>query len=106
HMAELGVKSMKGESDLLKRGSFQLFVNELILGNNTYILRLDGKTHAYINYAVLKYLVTQDPKFCDNLYGSFQNLVSRSALISKVGERDRNHFFNALREEAIKLRNG
>ena len=103
HMAERGVKSMKGESDLVKKGSFQLFVNEIILGNNTYILRLDGKTHAYINYAVLKYLSTQDPKFCSNLYDSFQNLVSRSTLISKVGEKDRNHFFNLLREEAVKL---
>jgi len=61
HMAELGLKSMKGESDLVKKGSFQLFVNELILGNNTYILRLDGKTYAYINYAVLKYLATVRP---------------------------------------------
>jgi predicted transcriptional regulator len=104
HMAELGVKSMKGESDLIKKGSFQLFVNEIILGNNTYILRLDGKTSAYINYAVLKYLSTQDPKFCGNLHDSFQNLVSRSTLISKVGEKDRNHFFNLLREEAVKLR--
>jgi len=105
HMAELGLKSMKGESDLVKKGSFQLFVNELILGNNTYILRLDGKTYAYINYAVLKYLATQDPKFCVNLHNSFQNLVTRSTLISKVGEKDRNRFFNLLREEAIKLRN-
>jgi len=103
HMAEQGVKSMKGESDLIKRGSFQLFVNELILGNNTYIARLDGKTYAYINFAVLKYLSTRDPKFCDDLYNSFQNLVSRSTLISKVGEKDRNHFFNVLREEANRL---
>ena len=103
HMAERGVKSMKGESDLVKKGSFQLFVNEIILGNNTYILQLDGKPYAYINYAVLKYLSTQDPKFCGNLYDSFQNLVSRSTLISKVGEKDRNHFFNILREEGMKL---
>jgi hypothetical protein len=103
HMAERGTKSMRGESDLVKKGSFQLFVNELILGNNTYILKLNGQMHTYINYAVLKYISTQDPRFCDNIHRSFQNLVSRSTLISKVGEKDRHHFFNLLREEALKL---
>ncbi|HET9825185.1 MAG TPA: helix-turn-helix domain-containing protein, partial [Chitinophagaceae bacterium] len=100
HMAEVGVKSMKGESDLVKKGSFQLFVNELILGSNTYIIQLNGKITTYLNYAVLKYISTQDVRFCDNIYRSFQNLVSRSTLISNVGEKERNHFFNRLREEA------
>ncbi|TMI83911.1 MAG: hypothetical protein E6H10_07020 [Bacteroidetes bacterium] len=103
NMAEQGAKFMKGESDLLKRGSFQLFVNELILGNNTYILQLNGKTTTFINYAVLKYISTQDVRFCDNIFRSFQNLVSRSTLISNVGEKDRNAFFNLLRAEAKKL---
>lgn len=106
HMAERGAKFIKGESDLLKKGSFQLFVNEIILGNNTYIFNLDGPMRTYINYAVLKYITTQDPRFCDNIYRSFQNLVSRSTLISKVGEKDRNHFFNLLREESRKLQTG
>jgi len=105
HMAEHGTKSMKGESDLVKKGSFQLFLNEIILGNNTYILRLDDQIHTYINYAVLKYISTRDPKFCDNIHRSFQNLLSSSTLISKVGEKDRHHFFNLLREEAHRLRN-
>jgi hypothetical protein len=103
HMAERGAKFLKGESDLLKKGTFQLFVNEIILGNNTYIFKLNEKIHTFINYAVLKYISTQDPRFCDNIYNSFQNLVSRSTLISKVGEKDRNHFFNLLREEASKV---
>ena len=105
HMAEQGTKSMKGESDLAKKGSFQLFVNEIILGNNTYILKLDGQLHTYINYAVLKYISTQDPRFCDNIHRSFQNLLSRSTLVSKVGEKDRHHFFNLLRQEAYRLQN-
>ena len=103
HMAEHGAKFMKGESDLLKRGSFQLFVNELILGNNTYIFQLNGKITTFINYAVLKYISTQDVRFCDNIFRSFQNLVSRSTLVSNVGEKERNTFFNLLRAEARKL---
>lgn len=103
HMAEQGAKFMKGESDLLKKGSFQLFMNELILGNNTYIFQLNGKITTFINYAVLKYISTQDPRFSDNIFRSFQNLLSRSTLISNVGEKERNHFFNLLRDEAKKL---
>ena len=105
HMAERGAKFMKGESNLIRKGSFQLFVNELILGNNTYILKLNGQLRTYINYAVLKYISTQDPRFCDNIHRSFENLLSRSTLISKVGEKDRHHFFNILRDEASKLQN-
>lgn len=104
HMAETGAKSLKGESDLLPRGSFQLFVNEIILGNNTYILRLDGNLHSYINYAVLKYIGTHDPRFCESVFNSFQNIANRSSLISKVGEKERSRFFNRLREEAKRLR--
>ena len=65
---------MKGESDLIKKGESSLFVNEIILGNNTYIFRLNGHLRTYINYAVLKYISTQDPRFCDNINRSFQNL--------------------------------
>lgn len=102
-MAEQGAKYMKGESDVLRRGSFQLFVNELILGNNTYIFKLNGQLLTFINYSVLKYISTQDSRFCDSITRSFQNLASRSTLISKVGEKERNHFFNLMRDELKKL---
>ena len=104
YMAENGAKFLKGESDLVARGSFQLYVNEIILGNNTYILNLDNKLHSYINYAVLKYIETHDPRFCESVFGSFQNIKNRSSLISKVGEKERSRFFNRLREEAKRLR--
>jgi hypothetical protein len=103
HMAEKGAKFLKGESDLLQKGSFQLYINEIILGNNTYILNLDNSLHSYINYAVLKYIETHDPRFCDSVFSSFQNLTNRSSLISKVGEKERSRFFNRLRDEAKRL---
>ncbi|MGZ3951353.1 MAG: hypothetical protein ACXVBZ_08150, partial [Flavisolibacter sp.] len=104
YMAEKGAKFLKGESELLPKGTFQLYVNEIILGNNTYILNLDNKLHSYINYAVLKYIETHDPRFCESVFSSFQNITNRSSLISKVGEKERSRFFNRLREEAKRLR--
>lgn len=103
HMAEKGAKFLKGESDIVSKGSFQLFINEIILGNNTYILKLDNNLHSYINYAVLKYIETQDPRFCDSVFNSFQNLANSSSPISKVGEKERSRFFNRLRGEAKRL---
>jgi len=62
-MAQRGASFLRSESGLLTKLSFQLFVNEIILGNNTCILRVDSNLHSYINYAVLKYIETPDLSF-------------------------------------------
>lgn len=103
--AEKGVKFMPGDTEVSYRAPIQFYVNELILGNNTMVINLDGQNLSMVTYSVLQYLFTKDPRFSAKVMNSFDTLLSRSTLISKTGERDRNRFFNALRQKVNSLRN-
>ena len=102
--AEKGVKFMPGASDLSYKAPIQFYINELILGNNTMVVSLDGKNLTMVTYSVFHYLFTKDPRFSSKVMTSFDTLLSRSTLISKTGEKDRNRFFNALREKVNALK--
>lgn len=58
-----GVKFMPGDNEVSYRSPIQYYVNELILGNNTMIITLDGKPLTMITYSVFHYLFTRDERF-------------------------------------------
>ncbi len=103
--AEKGVKFMPGATDLSYKAPIEFYVNELILGNNTMVITLDDTDLTMVTYGVLHYLFTKDARFADKVKDSFDTLLSRSTLISKTGEKDRNRFFNALREKVNSIKN-
>lgn len=102
--AERGVKFVPGATDVSYKAPIQFYVNELILGSNTILLSLDNQRVSMITYNVLKYLITKDDRFADKAFTNFTTLLSRSTLISKTGEKDRNRFFNTLRDKVNALR--
>ena len=102
--AEKGVKFMPGDTDISYRAPIQYYINELILGNNNMILTLDNKQTTMITYSVFQYLFTKDIRFTKKVADSFEGLLNRSTLISKAGEKDRNKFFNALRQKVDGLK--
>jgi transcriptional regulator with XRE-family HTH domain len=95
--AEKGCKFMPGAGEAAYRAPLQFYVNELILGNNTMVIKLDDKELSMVTYSVFHYLFTDDIRFSSRAMSSFNTLLSRSALISKTGEKERNRFFNTLR---------
>ena len=102
--AEKGVKFMPGATDVAYKGPIKFYVNELILGNNTVLLTLDGKRVSMITYGIFNYLVTRDEGFSNKAFETFETLLSRSTLVSKTGEKDRNRFFNTMREKVDSLK--
>jgi hypothetical protein len=97
--AEKSVKFMPGATDLSYQAPFRFYVNEVILGNNTILVELDGVRHCFFNYNVLSYLMTTDPRLYKKSLQSFQTLLSRSTMISGTGEKYRNRFFQELRQK-------
>jgi hypothetical protein len=95
--AEKGCKFFPGAAE--QGASLKMYVNEIILGNNSIMVELDDTKIAIINHVVLKYISTTDKKFTEKTFHNFQNLVSRSVLISGTGEKERNKFFRAMREK-------
>lgn len=102
--AERGNTFMPGDSDVKPAGNLHFYVNELILGNNTILLNLDGQHISMITYSVFNYISTRDTRFAEKAFGNFNTLLSRSSLISKSGEKERNKFFNTLRDKVNDLR--
>lgn len=102
--AEKGFKFMPGAADVSMAAPVKFYINELILGNNTYILELDGKWISTVTYGVLSFMTTQDPRFSQKAFESFNALLSRATLVSGTGEKDRNKFFNAYRDKVETLR--
>lgn len=79
------------------KGGYELYFNEVILGDNSLLAELDGQRTAFLVHSVFNFIRTQDPQFCRNQYNHMHNLMRRSTLISSVAERERARFFRYLR---------
>ncbi len=102
--AEKGVKFMPGANDVSYKAPIQYYVNELIVGNNSFVFNLDNKKLSVVTYNVFHYLITSDLRFVSKSEEAFNTIINRSTLISKTGEKDRNRFFNSLRNRVNELK--
>lgn len=82
----------------------KFYVNEFVLGDNTYLVRADSVRMVLLNHSVLNTIRTNDGKFTRYTEEHFGNIIRRSTPISGVGEKERSKFFNALREKIEKSR--
>ncbi|MCX6316919.1 MAG: helix-turn-helix domain-containing protein [Bacteroidetes bacterium] len=102
--AEKGQKFMHGDNDLLYKAPVQFYINEVVIGSNTILTRLDGQTVSFIPYNVFSFLSTRDQLFGDSIEKSIGIIQSRSTLISKTGEKERNKFFHTMKDRVHALR--
>jgi hypothetical protein len=94
--AECGEKFLVGDKPNGKGGAYELYYNEVFLGHNTIVVETDGIQTAYLNHAVMNFMRTHDAGFCNYTKRSVANNMKKSVLISTVGEKERNRFFNGL----------
>jgi len=97
--AEHGVRFTIGKKPSDSVVEYKMFVNELILGDNTTLLETDTMRVTFLNHSVLYFLNTRDVKFNDLMFEHLQNLMHKSTMISSIGEKERATFFNRLRNE-------
>ena len=83
---------MPGATDVSYKEPTQIYVNELVIGNNTFLFKLDTKKLSVVTYNVFHYLITSDTRFTARTEEAFNTIISRSTLISKIGEKDRHRF--------------
>ncbi len=102
--AELGLKFTMGTSPNTSSAEYRMFVNELILGDNTHFAELDGARMTFLNHSVLYFVRTRDEHFNNSMHGNLDNLMKKSTMISTVGDKERSRFFNQLREKISQYR--
>ncbi len=96
--AERGYKFSYGDKEMKPISEYKVYFNEVILGDNSMVLVLNGVKLAIVAHTNINYMLTRDMHFSENLYGYIQSLMRRSTLISKVSEKERSKFFRILRE--------
>jgi hypothetical protein len=101
--AESGVKFMPGLKPVASNVPYKLYINEVLLGNNTILVTMDSNLYTFINYNALSYLRTKDPRFTNSSLKHFNTLLSRATFISGTGEKFRNKYFSYLEEKVLKL---
>ncbi|MEN8225788.1 MAG: helix-turn-helix domain-containing protein [Bacteroidota bacterium] len=94
--AECGFKFMYGEPAEGFENTFKLYENEVVLNDNSILVRRDDVTTVYLTFNTLSLLITQSPLFCENINNYFNKLIFKSNLISISGAKERNRFFNKL----------
>jgi len=97
--AEHGEKFLMGTKPSGKPDNYHLYYNEVFLGHNSIILEADNMQAAVINHGVLNYMRTFDKKFFSYTKKQLENTMKKSVLISSVGEKERNRFFNVLQSK-------
>ncbi|TDQ18919.1 hypothetical protein DFQ04_0730 [Algoriphagus boseongensis] len=98
-MAELGKKCAFGQPPTEDSGDYQLYLNEIVLGDNTFMAEIGDTKITYLNHSVLYFVGTQDQKFNEAIFKNLDNLMKKSTLISGTGEKERKQFFNKLRKK-------
>ena len=97
--AELGIKFNVGSTPDSRSVSYRFFVNELITGDNTFLVEIDNMRMTFLNHSVLYYVGTRDEQFNNAMFRNVENLMKKSTLISTVAEKERVRFFQQLRDK-------
>lgn len=97
--AEHGVKFHIGTSPSTSSVPYNMFVNELILGDNTIYFEADRVKMTFLNHSVLNFVYTMNERFNDKIFANLNILMTKSTMISKIGEKERATFFNTLRQQ-------
>jgi hypothetical protein len=84
-----------GQNDI----KYRFFINDYILGDNTMLVKLDGRKLVFLINNVINYLLTTSERFVEYSFQTMHILLKKSTLISEIGERDREAFFDRLREK-------
>ena len=103
--AEAGYKINQPGKGSHEGAPFNLYINDFILGDNTYLPVLNGKKIVFLVHTFLNYMSTTDVAFAEYNYKHFQNILHKSTLISVVGEKERRRFFNRIRQNIDSRKN-
>ncbi|WP_026967028.1 hypothetical protein [Algoriphagus terrigena] len=98
-MADAGRKSSFGHPPTEDSGEYKMYLNEIVLGDNTFMAELGDSKITYLNHSVMYFIGSMDKKFNDSMFKNLENLMKRSTLISGTGEKERRQFFNKLRKK-------
>jgi hypothetical protein len=103
--AALGYKFPYGKSPAGVEGNFQLYHNDLILVDNTILVKAGDISATYLTSNAINLLQSHDRAFFEYNYAWGRNLLSKSVPISGTAEKERNRFFRILHGKIDAVKN-
>ncbi|MFB6319602.1 helix-turn-helix domain-containing protein [Saccharicrinis sp. FJH54] len=97
--AELGYKFLPEKETNDIRGNFQLYYNDIILTDNTVIIKTGNSGYTFMTTNAINLLQTHNRMFYHYNYNWGMNLIVKSLLISGTAEKFRYSFFRKLHEQ-------
>ncbi len=91
--AEAGFKYLPGTTPEGIEGSFKLYCNEVLLGDNMIYVKADGNPTIFFIFDIVNLLITSDPVFCQHVERSLRTVIHESVPISSTSAKDRSRFF-------------
>ena len=96
--ADIGYLYNSDDPERKQKGNYRFYFNEVILGDNTMLVELDGMKTVYLVHSSVNYMATKDLAFCNHTYNTIQNIMQKSTLMSSAQEHERARFFKFLRD--------
>lgn len=102
--AELGFKFPYGKPPVGKENNFRLYHNDIVLADNTTIIKTKDFGTTFITSNAINLMQTHNQAFFEYNYKWGMNLLSKSVPISGTAEKERNRFFRDLHEQIDRVR--
>lgn len=98
--AELGFKfPLNGVQPTGEEGNFKLYHNDIILADNTILVKAGDTRATYLTNNAINLIVSYDREYFEYSYAWGRNLLSKSVPISGTAEKERNRFFRNLHKK-------
>jgi hypothetical protein len=101
--AEYGFKYIYGRDPVGVEGYYKLYLNEVLLYDNTILVKMGDLRMTYLTYNILNLLVTSNPIFFHQVEETLHSQMKKALLISGTAARERNRFFLKLRNKVEQL---
>ena len=95
--ARVGMKMIDPLGDSNNSAPFDLYYNEVSMGDNSIVFVMGDKKMAFITSSVKIFMNNANPQFCDHMEDYHTNFKRKSTLISNTSEKERVKLFSDIR---------
>lgn len=80
-------------------GNFNFYINDMLILDNTIMVKNENKSIVFITYNMIKYFAVEDQISNQQTLTYIKNQMFHSKCLNTSGVKDRNTFFNRLRDK-------
>ncbi len=92
------------ESKTLEKTNFQIYVNDLVILNNSILFKNDQQCSFFVPFSMFGYMMTTDKLTCEDSLSYFEHQIKNSRSLNESGNRERKVFFNKMYEQIERLK--